>query len=59
MHQSKVLDLVEKQDGLLTAPEIAYKLQIPVTKLQEELNALKNSGKIRELTLERLLIMEK
>ena len=50
-----LLTFLQKEEKMLTAPEIACKLNIPPSRLYRGLYSLKKSEKICEKTLDQLL----
>ncbi|MFH1125662.1 MAG: hypothetical protein V1703_00925 [Candidatus Altiarchaeota archaeon] len=53
--ENKLFKFLKKQDRLLTMQELAFTLNMPYTSICDELRALRSSGKVREVTIDRFL----
>ena len=53
--ETKILDLIHGNQRLITAAEVAHRLEIPLEKLAEYLDGLKNAGAIREARIEDII----
>jgi DNA-binding IclR family transcriptional regulator len=56
---NRLLGFLSRGEEVLTAQEIASRLDIPLPRLRRELDSLKKSGKIREKTLDQILSDDK
>lgn len=53
--ETQVMDILKEDGKLMTTPEVAYRLQMPLETIKENIDKLKNEGTVREMTLEYML----
>jgi DNA-binding IclR family transcriptional regulator len=52
--ETRLLEVL-REEKTMTAAEVAYRLQLPLASVTENISTLKKNGKVREVTLEQML----